>query len=256
MADIEKLQTLLEEMTPGPYQICGADRGGCQCGLIWSGPGECKVLKAFGQRNTDELDCCPTEEQRAKNANGAVAILNAAPELLASLARVTAELAEADTRTKTLEAELRTAQLRWSVESNAHAGTKQDLDEARKALRACSDQYATFAGLHGFTPGCCDDAERLLAPKSTPAASVHDALGDALRDTPSLSRCRHGAALRDGAGEALEPTCGCRADRGGDRGHVRGAPPALAERASSSQDAGRRGGVGRAPRRGRGGDGW
>lgn len=32
-----------------------------------------------------------------------------------------------------------------------------------------------------------------------------------------LSRCQHGSALRDGAGERLEPPCGCRAESEYDR---------------------------------------
>lgn len=41
-----------------------------------------------------------------------------------------------------------------------------------------------------------------------------DLLGDALREVEAngwvLQRCNHGNALVDGAGEKLEPTCGCR----------------------------------------------
>lgn len=57
------------------------------------------------------------------------------------------------------------------------------------------------------TIGRLDHGKDLLAAA---IARLHAANVETERDHP-LPRCEHGSALRDGAGEALEPPCGCRA---------------------------------------------
>lgn len=57
-----------------------------------------------------------------------------------------------------------------------------------------------------------DHANRLAVLADAAAvARLAQAVKDVERDHP-LPRCQHGSALRDHAGERLEPPCGCRDD--------------------------------------------
>lgn len=53
------------------------------------------------------------------------------------------------------------------------------------------------------------------AVPADPVKALRDAVAWVQKHHP-LPRCKHGSALRDGAGERLEPSCGCRA-RGGEK---------------------------------------
>lgn len=44
-AQIEALRKLAEDATPGPWEACGEDRGGCVCGQVWSRAADCPVAK-------------------------------------------------------------------------------------------------------------------------------------------------------------------------------------------------------------------
>jgi hypothetical protein len=63
----ESLRQLALNATPGPYECCGDDRGGCFCGMIWSKEGiGSHVLTAKHYR--EDEDCpAPTREQAMKN---------------------------------------------------------------------------------------------------------------------------------------------------------------------------------------------
>lgn len=50
--DLKQLEELAAKATPGPYRACGADRGGCQCGFVWSEPADAPILTT----NTDSED--------------------------------------------------------------------------------------------------------------------------------------------------------------------------------------------------------
>lgn len=46
MLDLDSLEQLAAAATPGPWRNCGADRGGCSCGFIWSVPTDALILTA------------------------------------------------------------------------------------------------------------------------------------------------------------------------------------------------------------------
>lgn len=62
----------------------------------------------------------------------------------------------------------------------------------------------------GFSARCqsIGGGEHRVFIREADALAVSTAFAN--RSENALPRCAHGAALRDGAGEALEPPCGCR----------------------------------------------
>jgi len=42
-ADLSRLESLAREATPGPWENCGHERGGCGCGAVWSIPADSPV---------------------------------------------------------------------------------------------------------------------------------------------------------------------------------------------------------------------
>jgi hypothetical protein len=88
------------------------------------------------------------------------------------------------------------------------------------ALDDASNACLELASKHGFATGHGDTVADMIREFSAQINSDRPASADILakaiqkteRDHP-LPKCRHGYNLRDGSGEALEPPCGCRADR-------------------------------------------
>lgn len=44
---IAELEAACSKATPGPWRECGADRGGCSCGLVWSRAADLPVAEAW-----------------------------------------------------------------------------------------------------------------------------------------------------------------------------------------------------------------
>lgn len=83
--DLDELERLEREATPGPWRECGHDRGGCICGQVWSEHGQSSlVLKP------DCGDEVPVPDAKHKTANAALvaATRNALPALLAAARRL------------------------------------------------------------------------------------------------------------------------------------------------------------------------
>ena len=64
--------------TPGPWQVCGASKGKCGCGLVWSRHADAVVAQAGLNGHSDVI--LPKEERFA-NAH----LIAAAPDLLEAL---------------------------------------------------------------------------------------------------------------------------------------------------------------------------
>jgi hypothetical protein len=118
MIDLDAIETLLSEATPGPWRECGHERGGCKCGQVWSETADHPVLVVergewgdtypairltsgpgmHGTQAEAYLERIPygeiAEEKSKANAALIPALRNAAPSLLA-LARAGRRLAEA-----------------------------------------------------------------------------------------------------------------------------------------------------------------
>ena len=68
--------------TPGPWRECGADRGGCQCNMVWSEADDIVVAVAVDAFNVNYTAGCGCDEETAK---GNARLIAAAPDLLAAL---------------------------------------------------------------------------------------------------------------------------------------------------------------------------
>lgn len=64
--------------TPGPWRMCGKDRGGCVCGMVFSETADCPVATATFR--DDEIGEYMTVDQMKVNAR----LIAAAPDLLAA----------------------------------------------------------------------------------------------------------------------------------------------------------------------------
>jgi hypothetical protein len=84
-ADTEALRQLFRAASAGPWDACGAERGGCQCGLIWSKTADHLVLCA--RPHADDM-ATPSLEQSKANAILITAVVNALPDLLDELDRL------------------------------------------------------------------------------------------------------------------------------------------------------------------------
>jgi len=81
----EELLRLAEAATPGPWRECGADRGGCACGQVWSISSDCPVAEAW--RGDDVIG----EPEQGAMANAAF-IAKANPAAILSLLDENAQL--------------------------------------------------------------------------------------------------------------------------------------------------------------------
>lgn len=82
---IAELERLEKEATPGPWKMCGASDGACQCGLIWSLPRDTTVATAETNAGSEVAEIPHAE--RCANGNLIAAMRNAATSLLASARR-------------------------------------------------------------------------------------------------------------------------------------------------------------------------
>jgi hypothetical protein len=83
--NIGELRKLLEAATPGPWEACGDDRGGCQCGMVWNRiVGEDGAL-ILNTRHADSDLPTPDLEHAKANALLVAAAINALPKLLDEL---------------------------------------------------------------------------------------------------------------------------------------------------------------------------
>lgn len=86
-ANVQNFQTkeqLLIKHTPGPWRICGNDRGGCKCGNVWSKKHDFVVARAISKLSYGQLDEGCSEETAVANAR----LIAAAPDLLAALEKI------------------------------------------------------------------------------------------------------------------------------------------------------------------------
>jgi hypothetical protein len=89
--------------TPGPWHVCGAERGGCICGHVWDATGNVHVASAtaLNMVNPDDLEsqevCVHDVDETKANAR----LIAAAPDMLAALKAV---VAIADRRTDEFDA--------------------------------------------------------------------------------------------------------------------------------------------------------
>lgn len=72
-----------KEWTPGPWKRCGADRGGCICGMIWSIPADCSIATTEHEYDGRDDKAPPIDEAKANTA-----LISAAPELYDGLEKV------------------------------------------------------------------------------------------------------------------------------------------------------------------------
>lgn len=81
-----------EKHSPGPWRACGAHRGGCKCGLIWSITDDVVVAEVTKEDGSHKK----TDEQFHANA-----------ALIASAPKLAADLDAANKRIGVLEEQLR-----------------------------------------------------------------------------------------------------------------------------------------------------
>ena len=83
--DIPALRALGDAATPGEWRKCGADRGGCQCGNIWSEIHDVHIVSCVGEKDADQP--IPFAIQQA-NADFIVAARNSWTQLLDEVERL------------------------------------------------------------------------------------------------------------------------------------------------------------------------
>ena len=108
--DADQLKTaraLCEGATKGTATVCGADRGGCQCGVVYLGESGEIVLKA--RSSSDSMNWDQITDQDKRNAAYAAAAWNGYMAALDEIARLTAAAAEREREIATLRAELASA---------------------------------------------------------------------------------------------------------------------------------------------------
>jgi len=79
MTDLDAIKKRLAAATPGPWQECGAHRGGCDCRMVFA-PGADMHVATANTANGEGMPC-PDEGQQAANA----ALIAHAPQDLAEL---------------------------------------------------------------------------------------------------------------------------------------------------------------------------
>lgn len=74
------LRELLAAATPGPWIACGHNRGGCQCGNVWSEPGDVPVASAITEEKLNEAGWSRNRKEQLHDDARLIAL---APELCA-----------------------------------------------------------------------------------------------------------------------------------------------------------------------------
>lgn len=67
----------MSKHSPGPWRECGNDRGGCQCGMVWSIPRDMMIATAHG-KSSDEGEGDTPHDEMVANAR----LIAGAPRIL------------------------------------------------------------------------------------------------------------------------------------------------------------------------------
>jgi len=94
----------------------------------------------------------------------------------------------------------------WGIIANAYGG---DWDKSHKEWHEAAIRWRDKWHALRF-PKEYKLADAPAACETRSEEEQLDNLRQAIEETPELPRCAHGSALMDGAGELLEPPCGCR----------------------------------------------
>ncbi len=78
-----------EAATKGPWRECGADRGGCECSMVWSESADALVLMPARDPDNEGVTLPPEGEDKA-NARFSAHARTDVPDLAAFALRVTA----------------------------------------------------------------------------------------------------------------------------------------------------------------------
>ncbi len=139
----EELRRLAEAATPGPWRECGADRGGCACGQVWSISLDCPVAEVW------QGDDVIGEPEQGAMANAAfiakanpaaiISLLDENAQLRAENERLRAQLAESQANDRTAMGYL--AEVRAVVGGDDFPGMVRNV----KALRKDAERwYAAY----------------------------------------------------------------------------------------------------------------
>lgn len=115
---IDEIERLEREATAGPWNECGHDRGGCQCGMVWSPD----LVVAVTSRHDEDMPN-PTIEAVKANAALIAALRNHAPALIRAAREAERMRAVYD------------AALDWAVDM-PNGSEKRLRDEAMKAIQS------------------------------------------------------------------------------------------------------------------------
>lgn len=115
--------------TPGPWTHCGQDRGGCQCGLVWSLAIDDTVATANVSRDDTE-EVVPVEMVKA-NASHIAAF---APDVAAALAEVSQEALKAHQDVEAVFRRQPAVHAKTQSEADAWSQAYASLHDVREAL--------------------------------------------------------------------------------------------------------------------------
>ena len=103
MIDLDAIEARCTAATPGPWQQCGAARGGCTCGMVWSEPADFVVAQGEkGERAGVFCGFDVDDETISANMRFVAHARSDVPALLAEVRRLTAEREAALHRAVTL----------------------------------------------------------------------------------------------------------------------------------------------------------
>ena len=80
--ELEAIERRATSATAGPWRACGADRGGCQCGQVWSTADDVMLAKVVGE-NDDESRC--SKETQFNNATFIASAITDVPNLVSEV---------------------------------------------------------------------------------------------------------------------------------------------------------------------------
>lgn len=74
-----------EETPAGPWRACGNDRGGCECGMVWSEPTDMQMTARAFDEDTD----VPTDDEAKKIARFVAHARTDVPDMGKTILRLT-----------------------------------------------------------------------------------------------------------------------------------------------------------------------